>query len=863
MTSAATAVIANVNDAPTGAVTLTGTATQNQTLTAANTLADIDGLGSIGYQWQSSADGIVWSAISGATADSFALGAAQVGQRVRVTASYTDGHGTAESVASEATSAVIAFGNPNQTLTGGDGNDSLIGADGDDALSGGLGTDWLDGGAGNDSFQLAADGAWTSGFVCRNDGSPGHAGTGKTVSITSLVKSFDAMDGGTGNDLLLGTAGNDVIVLDDAYSPSPNGLAPRFASIERIEAGDGNDVVDLTSSRWGYGDVVVEGGNGDDVLWTSGGYDSLSGGAGNDTLDGGWGADTMVGGIGNDTYVVDSLGDVVTEMAGEGTDTVQSAITYTLGADLENLTLLGSAAINGTGNDLNNVLTGNTADNTLAGGIGNDTLNGGAGADILIGGVGNDVYVVDQSGDAIVEHAGEGTDTVQSYIDYALGSDLENLTLLGSTALKGTGNEYNNVLTGNAAANVLTGGAGNDSLNGAAGADTLIGGLGDDTYTVDNIGDVVVELSGEGSDLVNASISHALAGNVERLTLTGTLAIDGTGNELDNLLTGNAAANVLIGGAGNDTLNGGAGADTLIGGLGNDSYTVDNAADAVVELAGEGVDLVNASVSHALSDNVENLTLTGSAAIDAMGNALDNLLTGNSAINLLSGGLGDDWLDGKAGADTLIGGAGDVVVEAAGEGVDRVQASFSYTLAAEVENLTLTGTSGISGTGNALDNVITGTTGNNTLTGNAGNDTLDGKAGNDILAGGVGNDTYVFGAGYGRDTIRENDSTTGNSDAAQFLAGIAADQIWLRHVGNNLEASIIGTTDKLTLENWYLGAGYHVEQFQTADGRLLLDSRVENLVQAMAAFAPPAAGQTSLPPTYQDALAPVIAANWH
>ncbi len=590
------------------------------------------------------------------------------------------------------------------------------------------------------------------------------------------------MDGGAGSDLLLGTAGNDVIVLDDAYSPSPNGLAPRFSFIERIDGGDGNDIVDLTSSRWGYGDVAVEGGNGDDVLWTSGGNDSLSGGAGNDTLDGGWGGDTMVGGLGNDTYVVNSLGDVVVEAVGEGTDTVQSTITYTLGANLENLTLLGSAAINGTGNDLNNVLTGN------------------------------------------------------------------------------------------ALANVLTAGAGNDSLNGAAGADILIGGLGDDIYSVDNLADAVVELSGEGMDLVNASVSHALAGNVERLTLTGTLAIDGTGNELDNLLTGNSAANVLSGGAGNDTLNGAAGADTLLGGLGNDSYTVDNAADAVVERADEGVDLVNASLSHALADNVENLTLTGSTAIDATGNALDNLLTGNSAINILSGGLGNDWLDGKAGADTLIGGAGDdvyvvdnagdVVVEVAGEGVDRVQASRSHTLAAEVENLTLTGTSSINGTGNAIDNLIIGTSGNNTLTGNAGNDTLDGKTGTDVLVGGTGNDSYVFGGGYGRDTIRENDSAAGNSDAARFLAGIAADQIWLRHVGNHLEASIIGTTDKLTLENWYLGSSYHVEQFQTADGKLLLDSRVETLVQAMAAFAPPAAGQTTLPPTYQDALAPVIAANW-
>lgn len=139
---------------------------------------------------------------------------------------------------------------------------------------------------------------------------------------------------------------------------------------------------------------------------------------------------------------------------------------------------------------------------------------------------------------------------------------------------------------------------------------------------------------------------------------------------------------------------------------------------------------------------------------------------------------------------------------------------------------------------------------------------LDGQAGSDTLVGGTGGDSYLFGTGYGSDTIRENDATPGNADVAQFLAGINTDQIWLRHVGNDLEASIIGTTDKLTVENWYLGTSHHIEQFKTADGKLLLDTQVENLVQAMAAFAPPAAGQATLPPTYQDALAPVIAANW-
>jgi Ca2+-binding RTX toxin-like protein len=157
---------------------------------------------------------------------------------------------------------------------------------------------------------------------------------------------------------------------------------------------------------------------------------------------------------------------------------------------------------------------------------------------------------------------------------------------------------------------------------------------------------------------------------------------------------------------------------------------------------------------------------------------------------------------------------------------------------------------------------IDGGAGNDVITGSAGADILVGGSGSDRLKGGLGNDTYRIGRGDGIDTLAENDATSGNMDVAEFLAGITADQIWMRHVGNNLEASVIGTADKLIVENWYLGNPYHVEQFRTSDGRQLLDSRVENLVQAMAGFAPPAAGQTVLPQAYQDALTPVIAANW-
>ena len=238
-----------------------------------------------------------------------------------------------------------------------------------------------------------------------------------------------------------------------------------------------------------------------------------------------------------------------------------------------------------------------------------------------------------------------------------------------------------------------------------------------------------------GTDGVSSSVSHSLGANFENLTLTGTAAINGTGNELANIITGNSAANVLTGGAGNDT------------------YVV-GAGDSVVEKAGEGTDLVQSSATFTLSANVENLTLTGTAAINGTGNGLDNLLTGNSAANVLTGGAGND---------TYLVGAGDSIVEKAGEGTDLVQSAATFTLSANVENLALTGTAAINGSGNEGANVISGNEannalsglgGNDTLNGGAGNDTLDGGTGADAMAGGTGNDVYVFdNAG---DTATEN-----------------------------------------------------------------------------------------------------------
>ncbi|HEX3860243.1 MAG TPA: MJ1477/TM1410 family putative glycoside hydrolase [Stellaceae bacterium] len=332
---------------------------------------------------------------------------------------------------------------------------------------------------------------------------------------------------------------------------------------------------------WGAGGVVVNGTAGPDTLNGGAGNDTLNGAAGNDVLNGGAGADTMAGGVGNDTYVVDNAGDVVTEAAAAGTDTVQSSISYTLGANVENLTLTGSAAINGTGNALNNVIIGNGGNNILNGGAGNDVLNGSAGADTMAGGVGNDTYYVDNAGDIVTEAAAAGTDIVRSSINYTLPANVENLALLGSGNINGTGNSLNNAIIGNGGNNILSGGAGNDVLNGGAGndvlnggvgADRMAGGVGNDTYYVDNAGDVVTEAAASGTDIVWSSINYTLPANVENLALLGSGNINGTGNSLNNAIIGNSGNNTLNGGAGADRLNGGAGNDNLYGGAGADAF---------------------------------------------------------------------------------------------------------------------------------------------------------------------------------------------------------------------------------------------------------------------------------------------------
>jgi Ca2+-binding RTX toxin-like protein len=456
----------------------------------------------------------------------------------------------------------------------------------------------------------------------------------------------------------------------------------------------------------------------------------------------------------------------------------------------------------------NDVVAGGRGDDTLSGLAGNDTLNGGAGHDLLDGGpgndtmvgsTGNDTYVVDAPGDVVTESDNEGTDTVQtSLLAYTLVANVENLMLTGTGSSMGIGNASNNQLTGNSGANLL---------DGRGGADAMAGGAGNDTYLVDQVGDVVVEQVNEGMDSVLTMVSYQLSTNVENLVLTGSAAINGTGNELDNTLTGNSASNVLVGLDGNDT------------------YVI-GAGDTIIETENNGTDTVLSSLTHTLAANVENLTLVGFNAINGTGNELDNVLNGllNLAGNTLAGGAGND---------TYVIGSGDTVVEVANGGTDTVQTGVTHTLGANVENLMLTGSSAVNGTGNELYNTLIGNNANNVLNGGSGNDTLIGRQGNDVLIGGIGNDTFRFSRGEGQDLVRDGGGTT---DKLLYDSGIDPLDLVISRQANDLRLAIHGSTDTVTIQNWYAGTANRTETIQAGNGQTLLSTQVDQLIQAMAAF---------------------------
>ncbi|MGI4850199.1 MAG: calcium-binding protein [Janthinobacterium lividum] len=479
-----------------------------------------------------------------------------------------------------------------QSLVGTDGNDNFdidyyreydgryfnlgliknfYGGNGDDVVGGSMRNDNLWGDAGNDSLVAY-------------DGDDALAG-GEGLDELQGQLGNDLLDGGTGDDRLFGGVGNDVLTGGDGddlllgfaesndarqtlqVGESDNDLLFGGNGADRLSGSLGNDYLDGGDDA----DLIL-GDEGEDILFGGHGDDELNGGAGADILEGWSGNDKMFGGVGNDRL-----------WGGDGNDIM-------LGFKPVNETPLWL----GEGETDEDILYGGAGSDLIFGGVGHDQLWGGADADELRGGTDDDMLYGEDGNDKLF--GGAGNDTL-----YGGGG---NDVIVGGAAINqealDAGVPDNNFLYGGNGDDTLLGGGGQDYLDGGAGADEMEGGRGDDYYLVNSVNDSILEQQNEGFDTVVSSANTILGANIEQLNLVEGYRINGTGNRLDNRLFGNSQDNIL---------DGVTGADWMVGGLGNDTYYIDNAGDRTFESSGEGIDTVNASISHVLGANIENLNL--------------------------------------------------------------------------------------------------------------------------------------------------------------------------------------------------------------------------------------------------------------
>ncbi|MCQ2990675.1 hypothetical protein NLO72_15745 [Pseudomonas tremae] len=685
-------------------------------------------------------------------------------------------------------------------LDGLNGNDKLYGEEGDDLLSGGGGNDWLYGGAGNDTLNGGAG----------DDSLSGDVGD-------------DILDGGAGNDYLSGYTGNDTYLFYRGMGQD---------TITEYDTTVGNVDIIKVAADIAPDDVVVKQERSDLYLSIKGTtdwmkiYSYTDPGAQIERVEF---ADGTV-------WSPTDLKRLSQVVASEVADTLYGDETS------EQLDGLG-------GNDQiyglagNDVLLGGAGDDMLDGGMGRDTLDGGAGNDSLYGGTDNDTYLFQRGGGQDVIFDSDWTAGNIDTIKLASG--------IASTDIKAsrTGDNLELAIIGTSDKITVR-----DWFYSADSQVEQVQFADGTLWDVATLKAMVKGVASEGNDVLQGDESVADI-------------LNGLGG--DDKLYGLSGNDTLNGGAGKDTLYGGAGADTLDGGAGNDSLYGDAGNDTYLFYRGAGQDWISDYDSTAgnldvikIAENLtpadiqlsrstydlyvgiagatDKLTVSGwfsnsSTQVEQI-QFSDGTTWGADAITTMSSGTasqGDDVLYGKdALADSLAG---------------------------------LDGNDELHGLGG--NDILSGGSGNDQLYGDAGNDTLTGGAGNDRLSGGRGNDLYQFERGDGQDVIDDFDPDA-NTDVLQFGADIAADQLWFSKNGWDLEVGVIGTADKVTVSNWSFWNSdswkdsQKIEQFRTADGKVLMGSQVDQLVEAMAAFAPPAAGELKLSDSYQASLDVVIASNW-
>lgn len=856
----------------TAAVSLTGDAGNNilKGGSAADTVSGGDGNDTITY------DALDTSVDGGLGNDTLVFsGAAAVTSNLASTIDQISGGGKAINFENLDASLVTA----NVNFTGSVSANVLIGGSGNDTINGGVGADSLYGNAGNDTITYDS----LDTIIFGGAGIDTLVVAGASAVAINLANIADQVSGdagiATGFEYVSATAlTGDLTLTGDAVANNLKG----GSGANTINAGAGNDTI-----TGGVGNDNLYGEDGNDVINGGIGVDSIYGGAGNDTITYNVNAAVLDGGDGIDTLVL-SGSDVVTidfsnaqhQVSSNG---IVSGFEYINGAGLtSDLTLTGDDAANnlrgGAGANTiyglggNDTITGGISTDTLYGGDGNDSIVGGGDADSLYGEAGNDTITYDAN-DVVID-GGAGVDTLVMTGSAALTIDLTSAVnqISGSTTVTGFenitatnytgdltifGNDSTNTLRGGSGVNTIYGSASNDSITGGTNTDTLYGGDGNDSIVggvgADNLygeagndsitydaADTVIDggagldtlvLTGLAAltiDLSNTTsqiTGSAVVTNFENITATnytGDLTI--TGSDATNTLRGGSGLNTITGGNSNDSITGGANADTLSGGDGNDTIIGGLGADRIYGGAG------NDSITYDAADTI----IDGGADIDTLA------ITGSLALTIdLSNSVNQI--------------AGSAVVTNF-ENITATNYTGALTIAGSGVANTLRGGSGV--------NTIIGGSGNDAITGGTNNDMLTGGQGNDTLTGGLGNDTYNFARGDGADVIAENDATVDNHDVLAFASGVNYDQLWFKKSGNNLIVDVIGTTDRVTVSNWFLSTDRQVEAIQ-AGGQELVNSSVINLVNAMAGMTAPAAGQTTLTTAQHTALDPVIAANWH